>query len=190
MTMAFEIESVVCAGLATAIVVLVTVKIWRLLPAAVNCHFCCQDFRVPFDQRNSWTCPSCQQYNGFGKDGDYNRDNCYDDATSSVRFCSAPKANGPAIRDNGLCDTCNLNQDLKVYQLSQFEPRNPNKYDEELKEYAAHLERTYRICRYCKSSTVPRVLDCTHRTEFEGGWGAPGRHEMNKTSFHGLKFEF
>ena len=188
--MAFEIESVVCAGLATAIVVLVTVKIWRLLPAAVNCHFCCQDFRVPFDQRNSWTCPSCQQYNGFGKDGDYNRDNCYDDATSSVRFCSAPKANGPAIRDNGLCDTCNLNQDLKVYQLSQFEPRNPNKYDEELKEYAAHLERTYRICRYCKSSTVPRVLDCTHRTEFEGGWGAPGRHEMNKTSFHGLKFEF
>ena len=51
---------------------------------------------------------------------------------------------------NVLCRTCNLNQDLKIHQLKSFVPNNEADYDQEIEEFEAHLERTYRLCRYCK----------------------------------------
>lgn len=36
---------------------------------------------------------------------------------------------------NGLCDPCNRNQELKVQQLASFEPENENYFDEEIQEY-------------------------------------------------------
>ena len=41
-------------------------------------------------------------------------------------------------------------QELKVYQLQKFVPSHPDRFDDEVLEYQQHLERTYRLCRYCK----------------------------------------
>ena len=77
--MALEAESLVLAISTAAALTLLYLStaayayLRRLVPAKVNCHFCCGDFRVPYEDRNSWTCPACHQYNGFDKDGDYNR---------------------------------------------------------------------------------------------------------------------
>ena len=36
---------------------------------------------------------------------------------------------------NGLCQTCNLSQAMKVKALSDFEPSDPDRYDEEIEIY-------------------------------------------------------
>jgi len=116
----------------------------------VNCWFCNGNARVPYADRNSWTCPKCEQYNGFTKDGDYNRD------MTSQRDCSLGSqknsshgsssicansyyqdvlASNPPEPKNGLCDQCNEAQRLKVEKLSQFEPKNESRFDQELKVY-------------------------------------------------------
>ena len=140
------------------------------LPVKVNCWFCCRDARVPYRSRKAWTCPreECSQYNGFNHDGGYNREiaeqhNDPDETVGgrTVRYAQKipiyKNTNGlPVIRskegetNNGLCRTCNLNQDLKIHQLRTFVARNDDDYDQEVQEFAAHLERTYRLCRYCK----------------------------------------
>ena len=81
-----------------------------------------------------------------------------------------------------LCDTCNRNQEMKMYQLRQFTPViifpyvkivfkkvtkhylyfflfqvNPKNEDQELQAYQDHLERTYRLCRVCEAK-VRQVL--------------------------------
>lgn len=37
----------------------------RRFPATVNCWFCNENSRVPYDDINKFTCPKCEQYNGF-----------------------------------------------------------------------------------------------------------------------------
>ncbi|XP_017013903.3 uncharacterized protein [Drosophila takahashii] len=140
--------------------------------ARVNCWFCNGNARVPYADRNSWTCPKCEQYNGFTKDGDYNRD------MTSQRDCSVGSqknssqgsssicansyyqdvlaANPPAPK-NGLCDQCNEAQRLKVEKLSQFEPKNESRFDQELKVYRERLEKQYRLCSSCERH-VNKVL--------------------------------
>ena len=49
-----------------------------------------------------------------------------------------------------LCSNCNRNQELKMYQLNQFEPQDPNREDEEFEEYSRHIEQAFRLCRSCK----------------------------------------
>jgi len=36
-------------------------------PARVSCWFCGERTAVKYELRNSWDCPSCDQYNGFDK---------------------------------------------------------------------------------------------------------------------------
>lgn len=36
---------------------------------------------------------------------------------------------------NGLCDMCNLNQQLKIQQLAQFVPISEGNYDKEIEQY-------------------------------------------------------
>ena len=66
--------------------------------------------QVAYADKNSWTCPGCEQYNGFTDDGDYNRD---PDFTSSsvagVRFATN-QSKSDLSAGNGLCEQCNLNQ--------------------------------------------------------------------------------
>ena len=44
------------------------------IPIRVTCWFCSHCQTVKFSQRNSWDCNACGQYNGFNKDGDYNKE--------------------------------------------------------------------------------------------------------------------
>lgn len=107
----------------------------------VNCWFCNHNTKVPYLEANSWVCPSCEQYNGFDKDGDYNRE-IYEQldcsGISEKRFnVSQPSSTAfpPKPSSNGFCDVCNEAQRLKVEKLAQFEPKNESHFDEELKVY-------------------------------------------------------
>lgn len=140
--------------------------------ARVNCWFCNGNVRVPYQDRNSWTCPSCEQYNGFTKDGDYNRDitsqrDCsLGSQKNSSKGSSSICANSyysdvltaqPPAPKNGLCDQCNEAQRLKVEKLSQFEPKNESRFDQELKVYRERLEKQFRLCSSCERH-VNKVL--------------------------------
>lgn len=110
---------------------------------SVNCWFCNHNTKVPYLDGNSWTCPSCEQYNGFNKDGDYNREiyEQLDCSRTSERFnvTQQPTAAGGGLfqqySQNGFCEVCNEAQRLKVEKLAQFEPKNESHWDEELKVY-------------------------------------------------------
>ncbi|KAH8385215.1 hypothetical protein KR200_008042, partial [Drosophila serrata] len=136
--------------------------------ASVNCWFCSGDHSVPYAERNSWTCPRCDQYNGFTKDGDYNRDMTSQRDCSQVSRKSSSQGSSticansyyadvlgssPAMAtmsSNGLCDSCNEAQRLKVEKLAQFEPKNEGRFDQELKVFREQLEQQYRLCSTCE----------------------------------------
>ncbi|XP_017051284.1 uncharacterized protein LOC108094936 [Drosophila ficusphila] len=140
--------------------------------ARVNCWFCNGNSRVPYANRNSWTCPQCEQYNGFTKDGDYNRDltsqrDCSHNSqknsshgSSSIcanSYYADVLAQNPPAPKNGLCDGCNEAQRLKVEKLSQFEPKNESRFEQELKIYRERLEKQFRLCSSCERH-VNKVL--------------------------------
>jgi len=131
------------------------------IPTRVQCHFCSHCQTVKFSRRNSWDCQSCGQYNGFNKDGDYNKE--IHGQHSDIPVDTKTKYTAmrtPAVNKNeptALCDTCNRNQEMKVHQLRQFSPSNRKNEDQELLEYTNHLERTYRLCRVCEAK-VRQVL--------------------------------
>ena len=126
------------------------------IPLRVSCWFCSHKQVVSLAHRNSFDCASCGQYNGFTKDGDYNKEvkGQFSDHPMNInkKFTSTP-ANDPKGGPS-LCDTCNRNQEMKIFQLRQFEPSDSKNEDLELEEYTAHLERTYRLCRQCKKLKV------------------------------------
>ncbi|XP_073830467.1 uncharacterized protein [Musca autumnalis] len=131
------------------------IKIRSRFSITVNCWFCNQNTKVPYLEANSWVCPSCEQYNGFDKDGDYNRE-IYEQldcsGISEKRFnVSQPSTAGfpPKPSSNGFCDVCNEAQRLKVEKLAQFEPKNESHFDEELKVYQSELEKQYGLCSTC-----------------------------------------
>ena len=105
--------------------------------------------------QNSFFCAfsDCGQYNGFDKDGDYNwRDPAAAAAKSRVE--SSPLG---AESVNGLCRSCNLNQELKIRQLAKFVPEDPRREDEEMERYRRHLERAYKLCRKCEAHLFQRL---------------------------------
>ncbi len=129
------------------------------IPSRVTCWFCSHRQTVKFSQRNSYDCASCGQYNGFKADGDYNKEiqGQYSEVPVVSKYTFADKKHEKAESKSRLCDTCNRNQEMKIYQLKQFVPSNPRKEDQELQDYTAHLERTYRLCRPCEAK-VRQVL--------------------------------
>ena len=132
------------------------------LPARVSCWFCPHKQTVKFSRRNAWHCDACGQYNGFNKDGDYNQTvpGQHSDIpvrTDHVYTAEVAKSKPLQTSESALCDTCNRNQEMKIFQLRNFTPSNPKKEDQELEEYQNHLERTYRLCRPCEAK-VRQVL--------------------------------
>ncbi|XP_047512173.1 uncharacterized protein LOC125054368 isoform X2 [Pieris napi] len=113
---------------------------WR-----VNCWFCNSNFWVKFINRNSWTCPKCEQYNGFTKDGDYNKP-----IVPANNELKAPNAFKRSPPKNGLCKMCNINQQLKVTQLANFVPMNEKNFEHEIEMYKSQLEKAYKLCNPCK----------------------------------------
>ncbi|XP_067658191.1 transmembrane protein 201-like [Haliotis asinina] len=118
-------------------------------PVRVNCWFCNSDTVVPYGNRNCWDCPSCDQYNGFDKTGDYNKDI---PAQHMLELnhgigCRPEEYLGSS---SALCNGCEENQLLKVKQLASFVPMNEDNYDAEIDAYKDHLERVYELCDPCK----------------------------------------
>jgi len=137
-------------------------------PVTVNCHFCNIDTQVRYDERNSWTCDHCQQYNGFTTEGDYNRQV----GVEEVRARFVKEQVRMEETDNGLCRGCNLNQQLKVSQLASYD--GGDDWEVGVEEYKRHLDKVYRLCWKCEevlssrlgeqdASLAPSVL--AHRLE-------------------------
>lgn len=141
----------------------------KRFPITVNCWFCNANTRVPYNNRNSFVCSSCQQFNGFTESGDYNREipeQHYSKLNASNNFyCQrADSTLSPSM--NGLCEGCNRNQEMKIIQLANFKPRCEAKYDEEVEEYRQRLEDSYQLCQQCQrhlKKTLNRV-----KTKFIG----------------------
>ena len=109
----------------------------KKFPYKVNCWFCNQDSKVPYNDFNSWTCKNCDQYNGFKEDGDYNTEipaQYYSKLNPRSNITDDEKV-GYVEPKNGLCAACNRNQELKIHQLASFVPENEDDYDEEIEEY-------------------------------------------------------
>ncbi|GAB0099427.1 hypothetical protein DMENIID0001_152840 [Sergentomyia squamirostris] len=152
--------------------VVLTCKLRKRFPSRVNCWFCNTNSKVAYNLRNSWICPQCDQYNGFSPDGGYNQD-------IPAQYCA--KLNGKPKREqrtgnsiispqsvygaatNGLCRSCNRNQELKVQQLASFIPKNSRRFDEEVAVYKKHLEEAYALCNDCES-VVRRQLNRVKKT--------------------------
>ncbi|XP_052227400.1 transmembrane protein 201-like isoform X2 [Dreissena polymorpha] len=127
-----------------------TVRLDRpLFPAYVSCWFCGASTSLPYTQRNSWDCPKCEQYNGFEKDGSYNKAIVAQYDESYNRPINCKKAEFLGGHDL-LCDKCCQNQLLKVKQLANFTPYNEKSYDCEVEAFSAHLEKVYRLCPQCE----------------------------------------
>ncbi|XP_037086632.1 uncharacterized protein LOC119107314 [Pollicipes pollicipes] len=125
------------------------------MSVCVNCWFCSEDSQVPAYSRDSWECPKCDQYNGFTPEGDVALPVTASTDRQHVRYnVQVRQRVDPTWQ---LCHRCNLNQALKTRQLANFRPIVEDNWEAELEEYAAHLERLYDTCTYCKA-VVARAL--------------------------------
>lgn len=84
--------------------------------------------KVSYSQRNSFICSSCQQYNGFDENGDYNKIIPDQHDTSDLVLANS-------CNSNGLCKNCNENQQRKILQLARFSPINEDNYDVEIEHF-------------------------------------------------------
>ncbi|VDO59201.1 unnamed protein product [Haemonchus placei] len=143
----------------------------KRLPVKVNCWFCQQDQRVPYEQRNSFICLSCEQYNGFDESGGYNRkipgQHCFGVTAPPKRFCT-PMKNIHARPDvvpregyssNGLCEKCNRSQEIIMRKVADFEPLNEDRWSEELEMYRYKLNKVYPLCARCTFFTQNRMQE-------------------------------
>ncbi|KAA0191441.1 hypothetical protein HAZT_HAZT004825, partial [Hyalella azteca] len=135
-------------------------------PVQVNCWFCNTDTKVPFKSKNSFVCPNCKQYNGFTEDGDYNCDmpSQYCESLNSpptrARVKQPPSSTPGLSLGNGLCQTCNLYQAMKVKALADFVPSHPDKFDEEVDVYERRLERLYGgLCSHCNKTLSCALME-------------------------------
>ncbi|XP_044271506.1 uncharacterized protein LOC123015697 [Tribolium madens] len=138
--------------IASSLVILVLslnlyLKIRRNFPISVNCWFCNSWTKVPYDDRNSFDCPTCSQYNGFTHDGGYNKiiPEQHDEFMNQSTRVKSRKSGA----SNGLCALCNNNQQLKVFQLAHFVPMNEENYDVEIEHFQKQLEKAYKLCKKC-----------------------------------------
>ncbi|XP_064610311.1 transmembrane protein 201-like [Liolophura sinensis] len=151
--------SVLISLLAVGGVVGVIVLAYRMIrpsfPVQVNCWFCQMNTKVPFGNRNCWDCPHCEQYNGFDKDGGYNKSIPAQHVQDLNHDTRRSRRNGGTMSPSVgiLCDVCNRNQLLKVKQLADFVPFNEANYEEEVEIFKHNLEHVYKLCRVCVAST-------------------------------------
>ncbi|VDM61020.1 unnamed protein product [Angiostrongylus costaricensis] len=149
----------IVAAAACMVAPLVYRSLRKHLYTKVNCWFCQHDQRVPFEQRNSFTCASCEQYNGFDESGDYNRkipgQHCAVALKPTRRFCASnvsatrPDVSQEGNGNNGLCDNCNRQQEIILRRIAEFEPSDDNQWNEEVEIYRYKLNKAYPLCVRC-----------------------------------------
>ena len=123
-----------------------------------NCWFCNSLNCVSIFKTNSWTCANCKQYNGFTKDGDYNKiiPEMFNNNNSTAINNSYTIRNKNSFKKNisnknGLCEKCNINQEIKLNKLTNYESKNEDTYDFEIEMYRNYLDKLYDLCDMCKS---------------------------------------
>lgn len=121
-----------------------------IIPSSVKCWFCHFETQVHYKSSNSWICPKCDQYNGFSKDGGYNRDipSQYDSKLNTPTFTQLTSSSNWSIK-NKLCYKCNLKQELKTQQLASFVPMNEKNYDKEIEHFQKQIEKNFELCQDC-----------------------------------------
>ncbi|KAL2720037.1 uncharacterized protein V1478_010303 [Vespula squamosa] len=128
-------------------------------PMKVNCWFCNNNTKIRRQELEWWLCPSCEQFNGFSENGDYMYDipELYKDSTdNSVKYCRN-QSKIELFHKNTLCKECNKHQKIKLAELSNFEPTNEKKYDQEIQQFKHFLEKKYPLCINC-NAIVQNVL--------------------------------
>ncbi|VDP84450.1 unnamed protein product [Echinostoma caproni] len=138
------------AGVSATILIVLTVK-------SVECWFCGYHLEVPRTLANSFTCPSCDQYNGFDSDGGYNiRIPAQYDASLNSRSYQIHKQF--SSQSNVFCDRCAVNQAILIKKIASFEPKNEKQWQSELRNYTRKLECIYSLCRECQEKATSRIL--------------------------------
>uniref|UniRef100_UPI00358FC039 transmembrane protein 201 n=1 Tax=Myxine glutinosa TaxID=7769 RepID=UPI00358FC039 len=127
----------------------------------VECWFCGQCTHVPYGNRDCWDCPSCEQYNGFREDGDYNKpipaqySELLNHPVVAGRWAVGEASKGTAqwlSSRHLLCRRCVNNQQLKIRNIARFQPRNEADFDAEAELYRHYLEQIYRLCQPCQTA--------------------------------------
>ncbi|XP_033219883.1 uncharacterized protein LOC117174690 [Belonocnema kinseyi] len=134
-------------------VVLLTVfhKLKIRWPVRANCWFCNYDASIWRHEVDWWLCPSCSQYNGFSKDGDYNYSIPEQkEMPESATFYTSRHASNLTNYKNGLCFNCNDNEELKLYELRKFEQIGSKSSEKELLQFRQTVEEKYPLCSGCK----------------------------------------
>ncbi|KAK5966913.1 Gtr1/RagA G protein region [Trichostrongylus colubriformis] len=162
---------VVAAVAACTLVPIIYTSIRKRLHTKVNCWFCQQNQRVPYEQRDSFVCSNCEQYNGFDESGGYNRkvpgQQCFGAVVPSKRYCTPMKANlarpdvvpREGYSSNGLCEKCNRQQEIIMRKVADFEPLNEERWSEELEMYRYKLNKIYPLCARCTFFTQNRMQE-------------------------------
>uniref|UniRef100_A0A147BH56 Putative transmembrane protein n=1 Tax=Ixodes ricinus TaxID=34613 RepID=A0A147BH56_IXORI len=140
-------------------------KIRPLFSVKVNCWFCGNTTVVPYGNINCWDCPTCEQYNGFKEDGDYNKpipaqyDEALNFASTAGRLAESSLGSIKSDWDNELCSTCNYHQLIKIRLLADFTPTREDRFDSEVEEYQKRLEEVYALCGACTQRLRHRLSE-------------------------------
>lgn len=120
----------------------------------MNCWFCNVNTKIWRSESDWWKCKSCNQYNGFSKDGDYNYDipeqrkkslnkQNFKSYFSSVKSQSSDVIN----RTNGLCTKCNNNEQKKLNEMQSIDTDTWRQCD--IDNLKKNMEIKYQLCRKC-----------------------------------------
>lgn len=120
-----------------------------MFKSTVSCWFCNEESYVYFFKKNSWNCENCGQYNGFNKDGDYNKPMPEMQNATNKKFCHT-NGQQAVSSNNFLCEKCNNYQELKLLELKNFESKADDKSEEEYNLYRKKLDQIYDLCVTCK----------------------------------------
>lgn len=123
----------------------------RMMKSKVSCWFCNKESFVFIIYKNNWTCESCDQYNGFKKDGDYNKQIPEMQAENKQTYCINNTPKKSVESTNLLCARCNASQEQKLKDLNKFEAKNEDNFDEEYRIYKSKLDHIHDLCRACKT---------------------------------------
>ena len=132
------------------------------MSVSVNCWYCSEDSLVPVQSQHSWECPKCDQFNSFTAEGDVTP------AAAAAGAQPRPVRYNVAVQPAAaarwqLCRHCNLQQQLKARQLAEFRPVQEHRWEQELDEYARHLERLYQPCAHCQAVVASALREADER---------------------------
>ncbi|CAH8538909.1 unnamed protein product [Heterobilharzia americana] len=156
-----------CLSLLTTFIILVV----KFFQWQAQCWFCSFYMRVPWVNRNSFVCRQCGQYNGFTRDGDYNKVILSQFSTELNPFSRYQTPKTFKSNSDVLCSNCTDNQAIIVRKLSEYVPQNEHSA-EEIKGYARVLESKYGLCKICcqKVNERLRKLDSKLLPSFIQWW--------------------